>query len=63
MKKKITKRQALSIFKKEAMKLTITQFGKLDKVAMCEAWGIFTDSLCKDGLISMKQYESWTNPF
>jgi hypothetical protein len=34
-----------------------------DRVSMREAWGIYTDLLCKDGYITLKQYESWTNPF
>ena len=28
-----------------------------------EAWGIFTDDLCKEGYITMKKYESWSAPF
>ena len=31
--------------------------------AMRFAWGIFTDMLCRDGYITMKQYETWTCPF
>ncbi len=34
-----------------------------DKPAMRYAWGIYTDMLCKEGYITLKQYESWTNPF
>ena len=34
-----------------------------DTVARDEAWNNFTDSLCKDGRITMKQYETWSNPF
>jgi len=36
---------------------------KNDSVAKREAWGIFTDALCKEGYITMKKYESWSNPF
>ena len=28
-----------------------------------ENWNNFTDYLCKNGNITLKQYESWTNPF
>lgn len=34
-----------------------------DKHAIRYAWGLFTDLLCKDGYITMKQYESWLCPF
>ena len=36
---------------------------KDDKIAKRESWSIFTDDLCKDGFITLKQYETWTNPF
>lgn len=34
-----------------------------DAVAKCEAWNNYTDILCKNGDITITQYESWTNPF
>ena len=34
-----------------------------DKIWQRTAWNDFTDSLCKDGMISNYQYDSWTNPF
>ena len=34
-----------------------------DKPAMRYAWGLYTDLLCKDGYITLKQYETWTCPF
>jgi hypothetical protein len=37
--------------------------GSTDKVAKREAWGIFTDELCREGYITLKKYESWSNPF
>lgn len=36
---------------------------KNDTIAKCEAWGNYTDALCKDGDITLRQYENWTNPF
>ena len=36
---------------------------KSDKIAKRIAFGDFTDMLCKNGDITMKQYESWSNPF
>jgi hypothetical protein len=61
-KTRLTKKQALSTFKEE---LNAGPFPDIrnDKVAMAEAWNIYTDSLCKDNRITLKQYESWTNPF
>ena len=38
-------------------------FGSLRDVPMRrEAWGNFTDSLCKNGQITMRQYENWVTP-
>jgi|TARA_B100001939_G_scaffold120326_2_gene104379 hypothetical protein len=37
--------------------------GLNDKPAMRYAWGLYTDMLCRDGYITMKQYETWTCPF
>ena len=36
---------------------------KTDKIAKREQWSYFTDMLCKEGYITLKQYESWSNPF
>lgn len=33
---------------------------KNDKPAINEAWGIYIDSLNRDGTITDKQYHSWT---
>lgn len=35
----------------------------LDTVMRAEAWNNFTDALCKEGRITMKQYETWTHPW
>ena len=34
----------------------------MDSVMRREAWGNFTDSLCKDGQITLRQYENWVTP-
>lgn len=36
---------------------------KKDRLMVQEDWVIFTDGLCRDGEITMKQYESWTFPW
>lgn len=34
-----------------------------DQYAIDQAWNDWTDSLCKEGNITAKQYDSWTHPF
>jgi len=34
-----------------------------DSIAKRESWNNFTDSLCKMDNISLKQYETWDQPF
>lgn len=36
---------------------------KRDYLSVQYAWEVFTDSLCKDGNITMQQYETWTFPW
>ena len=36
---------------------------KKDWLAVQEEWSIFTDILCRDGEITMAQYESWLFPW
>lgn len=58
----MTKKQALKLFRElyppEALRI-LSQ----DVVARREAWNDFTDALCKSGEITLKQYETWVNPF
>ena len=59
---KLTKKNALAIFKEE---LVLGAYADIrsDKIAMRETWSNFTDSLCKDNMITMSQYERWSNPY
>lgn len=59
----MTKHAAIKIFRQEVMPWIKKKFSKNDKPARREAWGVFTDTLCKNGEITMKQYETWTNIF
>lgn len=34
-----------------------------DRLAVQEEWEIFTDILCRDGEITMAQFESWVFPW
>lgn len=59
----MTKREALRIFRTQVLPAVIVQYGPKDAPARCEAWNDWTDALCKDRQITLRQYESWTNPF
>lgn len=59
----MTKREAEKFFREEALPfIPRLHSGHPDRVRISEAWGIFTDCLCKDRKITMKQYESWSSP-
>ena len=59
MPKKMTKAEALRDFRQ-----LFKTFGKRgDAIAKREDWNNYTDSLCKEGLITLKQYENWEQPF
>ena len=57
MKRNMTKVEALSLFNQ------VDRSPKGDRVWKRESWSNFTDALCKEGSISMRQYETWSNPF
>jgi hypothetical protein len=60
----VTKAEALWEFRRywrQAVRENAVWRGDLIRCA--EAWNCYTDSLCKDGQITLRQYESWTNPF
>jgi hypothetical protein len=59
MTKKMTKAQTLQDFR-----LLFKTFGrKGDATAKREDWNNYTDALCKEGSITLKQYENWGQPF
>ena len=69
MERTLTKKNALAIFKEDRKG---EEFWRtLDSIAKRESWGNYTDSLCragsislcKDNMITMSQYERWSNPF
>ena len=56
---KMTKAEALRDFR-----ILFKTFGKRgDAIAKREDWNNYTDALCKEGLITLKQYENWGQPF
>ena len=58
--KLMTKAQALSHFR---LLLKDTNLFRADSTTKREMWNNYTDSLCKSGDISLKQYENWDQPF
>ena len=57
----MTKNQALKDFR--ILYKTFTNYRKGDVTAKRTEWHNFTDALCKGGVITLKQYENWGNPF
>ena len=60
MPKKMTKAEALSRFR---LLLKDTNLSRTDSTAKREMWNNYTDALCKDGVITLNQYENWGQPF
>lgn len=63
---KLTKKTALAIFREELAEATQNgtwTYSKTDVTAMREAWNNYTYGLCRDGLITEHQYETWAQPF
>lgn len=61
----MTKREAVAEYKREILPAVKAQYerdGRIDGPARAEAWNNWTDALCKDGRITMRQYETWTHP-
>ena len=59
----MTKKNALELFTATILPDLEHKFGEDDIIAFREGWNNFTDSLCKDGDITLRQYETWDNPF
>lgn len=58
---KMNKLEALDQFKETHAEYMKENKG--DKVAIRTAWNDYTDFLMKDGMITEKQYETWSQPF
>jgi len=59
----MNKREAVQRFIAEVLPEIDVQYGEDDIPARCEAWNNWTDALCKEGQITVKQYNEWANPF
>ena len=63
-KKPMTKRQAIKLFRYiYKIKAIENGYRRGDEVAKRTEWNDYTDALCKDGLITSKQYDTWDQPF
>jgi hypothetical protein len=59
----MTKKFAEEVFRCDVMPgIRNQEYGRPDYALRTEAWNNFTDSLCKDGQITIEQYESWDCP-
>lgn len=61
----VTKKEVEKLFKESIMPSIRRRFEKGDKpdyIARTEAWNEFTDLLCKEGQITLKQYNNWLCP-
>ena len=56
----MTKAEALSHFR---LILKDTNLSRTDSTAKREMWNNYTDALCKEGAITLNQYENWGQPF
>jgi hypothetical protein len=60
----MTKAQALADFKENVLpEIKKAECNGVDEPMRSQAWNDYTDALCKSRHITLKQYESWTNPF
>jgi len=55
----------MTLTKKEVLRMFRESFtiSKTDSIMNRLEWSYYTDSLCKDGKITLKQYENWSNPY
>jgi hypothetical protein len=61
----MTRPEALMEFKRTILphvRETYEKDGVIDHPARREAWNNWTDALCKEKRITMKQYETWGHP-
>ena len=60
---KMTKAEAVQNFRDLWKRATKGSRFYYDTIAKREAFNNYTDSLCKEGKITLKQYENWGQPF
>jgi len=61
--KAITWEIAFSNFCQDIRPSVIRRYGLKDTAAIRHEWGVYIDGLCRDGLITVEEYDTWANPF
>jgi hypothetical protein len=62
---KMTKAETLEMWRSEYLPAVRARYetdGRADYPARSESWNELTDALCKEGSISLRQYETWRAP-
>ena len=60
----MTKAEAVKLFRFiYKIKAIENGYRRGDEVAKRTEWNDYTDALCKEGLITLHQYETWDQPF
>jgi len=55
--------KVIQMFQRDILPDVDKHYGQNDLAARRAAWNQFTDSLCKDGTITLYQYNSWEGPY
>jgi hypothetical protein len=64
MRNRLTKAQALQMFREDILPLIKNiEYNGVDSIMRREEWNDYTDRLCKEGAITNRQYNNWSNPF
>ena len=59
----MTKIEAVKLYKQSNAEFIKECKSRKDRVMLWEDWNNWTDGLCKDGVITERQYRNWSNPF
>lgn len=62
MKYKEIVREFMIIYSDQIMEIEMNQSGRKDIPLRCETWNNYTDSLCKEGRITERQYDNMDYP-
>lgn len=59
----MTKKEVFKQFREIILPEVHRQYGKGNRIAISEEWCNYTDYLFREGEITEKQNNTWTNPF
>jgi len=60
--RRLTKAQVVRMWREDVKPGIVARYGSKDRAALAESWNEYTDMLCKEGLITQSQYETWSAP-